>query len=41
MIASEVTQRLPEEDRVPVNRYFEGSPIYPGRFEQDWNRVIR
>ena len=33
-----VTQRLPERDRVPINRYFEGSPIYPGHFEQDWNR---
>jgi hypothetical protein len=34
----EVTQRLPEDDRVPINRYFEGSPIYPGRFKHDWNR---
>jgi alpha-beta hydrolase superfamily lysophospholipase len=34
----EVTQRLPEADRVPDNRYFEGSPVYPGRFPQDWNR---
>ena len=23
---------------MPVNRYFDGSPIYPGRFAQDWNR---
>jgi alpha-beta hydrolase superfamily lysophospholipase len=37
-VRTEVTQRLPEEDRVPVNRYFEGSPIYPGHFAQDWNR---
>jgi alpha-beta hydrolase superfamily lysophospholipase len=37
-VRTEVTQRLPEEDRVPVNRYFEGSPIYPGHFKQDWNR---
>jgi alpha-beta hydrolase superfamily lysophospholipase len=34
----EVTQKLPEHDRVPFNRYFEGSPIYPGRFQQDFNR---
>jgi alpha-beta hydrolase superfamily lysophospholipase len=34
----EVTQKLPEHDRVPFNRYFEGSPIYPGRFKQDFNR---
>jgi len=33
-----VTQRLDPEDRVPYNRYFEGSPVYPGRFPQDWNR---
>jgi alpha-beta hydrolase superfamily lysophospholipase len=37
-LKTEVTQRLPKEDRVPVNRYFEGSPIYPGHFAQDWNR---
>ena len=37
-VRTEVTQRLPEEDRVPVNRYFEGSPIYPGHFKQDWNK---
>ncbi len=37
-LRTEVTQRLDEEDRVPVNRYFEGSPVYPGRFAHDWNR---
>jgi alpha-beta hydrolase superfamily lysophospholipase len=34
----EVTERLDPEERVPVNRYFEGSPVYPGRFVEDWNR---
>jgi alpha-beta hydrolase superfamily lysophospholipase len=34
----EVTERLDAEERVPVNRYFEGSPVYPGRLAQDWNR---
>ncbi len=34
----EVTQKLPEKDRIPVNRYFDGSPVYPGRFRQDFNR---
>ena len=24
----------PEDERVPVNRYFAGSPVYPGRFSQ-------
>jgi alpha-beta hydrolase superfamily lysophospholipase len=37
-VRTEVTARLEAEDRVPVNRYFEGSPVYPGHFEQDWNR---
>lgn len=37
-VRENVTQRLPPEDRVPLNRYFEGSPIYPGHFRQDWNR---
>jgi alpha-beta hydrolase superfamily lysophospholipase len=37
-VRREVTDQLPEEDRVPSNRYFSGSPVYPGRFQQDWNR---
>ncbi len=37
-VRDEVTRALPERDRVPVNRYFEGSPVYPGHFRQDWNR---
>jgi alpha-beta hydrolase superfamily lysophospholipase len=36
-VRSEVTQKLDPEDRIPVNRYFEGSPVYPGNFSQDWN----
>src|SRR5215470_4412112 len=27
-----VTQELDPEDRAPVNRYFAGSPVYPGNF---------
>lgn len=37
-VRREVTDKLPEEDRIPSNRYFSGSPIYPGRFQTDWNR---
>ena len=37
-VRTEVTQQLKAEANVPYNRYFEGSPIYPGRFAQDWNR---
>jgi len=34
----EVSERLPPDDRIPVNRYFEGSPVYPAHFARDWNR---
>ena len=37
-VRAEVTDQLPERDRVPVNRYFAASPIYPGSFKHDWNR---
>ncbi|MBX9963995.1 MAG: alpha/beta fold hydrolase [Burkholderiales bacterium] len=33
-----VTRRLKPEDRVPHNRYYEGSAVYPAHFAQDWNR---
>ncbi len=37
-VRAEVSQKLPPDARVPINRYFEQSPVYPGRFAQDWNR---
>ncbi|MFN7780372.1 MAG: alpha/beta hydrolase [Betaproteobacteria bacterium] len=37
-VRREVTERLPEEDRILSNRYYSGSPLYPGRFKTDWNR---
>ena len=37
-LRTEVTQKLDPDDRVPLNRYFEGSPVYPGHFSQDFNR---
>jgi alpha-beta hydrolase superfamily lysophospholipase len=37
-IRAEVTQKLDPDAKVPANRYFEGSPIYPAKFAQDWNR---
>ena len=37
-VRKEVTQELAPDQRVPVNRYFEGSPVHPGRFSPDWNR---
>jgi alpha-beta hydrolase superfamily lysophospholipase len=33
-----VTARLEPAARVAANRYFDGSPMYPGRFVRDWNR---
>lgn len=37
-LRTDVTQKLDEADRIPINRYFDGSPVYPGRFGRDWNR---
>jgi alpha-beta hydrolase superfamily lysophospholipase len=37
-VRTEVTQKLEPDERVPINRYFEGSPVYPARFSQDFNR---
>jgi alpha-beta hydrolase superfamily lysophospholipase len=37
-VRAEVTDRLEQKDRTPADRYFAGSPVYPGRFAQDWNR---
>jgi alpha-beta hydrolase superfamily lysophospholipase len=31
-------REMPAEGRVASNRYFEGAPMYSGRFAQDWNR---
>lgn len=33
----EVTEKLDKKDRVPVNRYFKGSPVHPENFATDWN----
>jgi alpha-beta hydrolase superfamily lysophospholipase len=37
-VLHEVSQKLDADERIPVNRYFEGSPVYPESFSQDWNR---
>lgn len=37
-VRREVVDKIEEEARVPGNRYFAGAPIYPGSFEQDFNR---
>lgn len=37
-VKQNVTQRLQPEERIPINRYFSGSIVYPANFKQDWNR---
>jgi alpha-beta hydrolase superfamily lysophospholipase len=37
-VRAEVVDKLDPESRTASNRYFAGSPIYPGNFEHDWNR---
>ncbi len=37
-VRREVVDRIDPETAVPANRYWSGAPIYPGRFEQDFNR---
>lgn len=37
-VRDRVTRRLPPEERLPLNRYFAGSPIYTPGFKRDWNR---
>jgi alpha-beta hydrolase superfamily lysophospholipase len=37
-VRAEVVDKIPEEERSAGNRYFEGAPIFPGKFTHDWNR---
>ncbi len=37
-VRAEVSQKLAPDQRVPINRYFDASPVYPARFAHDWNR---
>jgi alpha-beta hydrolase superfamily lysophospholipase len=37
-VRSHVTRKLDPEDRVPSNRYYAESPVYPGNLPNDWNR---
>jgi alpha-beta hydrolase superfamily lysophospholipase len=37
-VRENVTRKLGPDERVPYNRYFEGSPVYPPKFARDWNR---
>ncbi len=37
-VRAEVTDRLDPEAQDDANRYYAGSPVYPGGFADDWNR---
>ena len=37
-VRANVTEKIPLETRTKMNRYYEGSLIYPPHFEHDWNR---
>lgn len=37
-LRAHMAKSLDPADRVPANRYFDGSPLYAARFTHDWNR---
>ena len=37
-VKQQVTDKLEPEERIPLNRYYDRSPIYPEHFATDWNR---
>ncbi|TKI05498.1 alpha/beta hydrolase [Martelella alba] len=37
-VRENVTDKLQPAVETPLNRYYSGSPIYPGHFATDWNR---
>jgi alpha-beta hydrolase superfamily lysophospholipase len=37
-VRTNVVEKIAPAERVPSNRYYEGAPIYPEHFKDDWNR---
>jgi alpha-beta hydrolase superfamily lysophospholipase len=37
-VESRMRAAIEASERIPSNRYFDGSPVHPGRFQHDWNR---
>jgi len=37
-VEAAISGHLPARDQVPINRYYEGSPVHPRSFPVDWNR---
>jgi len=40
-IYHEVVLKTPASEKTSINRYFEGSQVYPPHFKEDWNRSYR
>lgn len=38
-VRDQVVRKLPPDERIPINRYFEGSKVYPPNLPRDWNRT--
>ena len=38
-VRARVSDKLPQGDRIPSNRFFAGSPMNPARLAVDWNRT--
>ena len=37
-VDTRMRDEIEASERIPSNRYFDGSPVHPGRFVHDWNR---
>jgi alpha-beta hydrolase superfamily lysophospholipase len=37
-VETRMREKIAPAERVPSNRYFDGSPVHPGRFAHNWNR---
>jgi len=37
-VDTRMRDEIEASERIPSNRYFDGSPVHPGRFAHDWNR---
>jgi alpha-beta hydrolase superfamily lysophospholipase len=40
-VREQVVRKLSPGERVPINRYFEGSKVYPPNLSRDWNRTYK
>lgn len=40
-VRDQVVKKLPPDERIPINRYFEGSKVYPPKLPRDWNHTYK